>query len=224
MPRRPDRSPQGRPFAIRSARARRELPVMTRASLLVAAVAVVACTSNPLNVATGEFTAPTGLAATAAGDRDLLFIANTGRDGLRALQLCNAPLLLDGGVDPADTCPQSAHGQFVPAPIRLFPALIETGDRPLRVAGVRLNRSSDGSAAGVALVAGAGSSLAVVDGRSLVDTQTTGTAPRAVLQFDPGQGADGGTTAAETVDVVAANPLDPQFDLETGAAAVTAFA
>jgi hypothetical protein len=202
---------------------------MTRASLLIAAVAVVACTSNPLTVATGEFSAPTGLAATAAADRDLLFIANTGRDSLRALQFCNAPLLLDGGVDPADTCPQSAHRQFIPAPIRLFPASIETGDRPLRVAGVRLNRS-DGSAAGVALVAGAGSSLAVIDGRSLVDTQTTGTAPRAVLQFDPGQGADGGTaadggsTAAETVDVVAANPLDTRFDLETGAATVTAFA
>src|SRR5204863_4166292 len=73
----------------------------------------------------------------------------------------------------------------------------------------------------------AGSSLAVVDGRSLVDTQTTGTAPKAVLQFNLGQGADGGTpvaTAAETVDVVAANPLDTRFDLETGAANVTAFA
>jgi len=205
---------------------------MMRASLLIAAVAVVACTSNPLNVATGEFTAPTGLAATAAGDRDLLFIANTGGDSLRALQLCSAPLLLDGGVDPADSCPQSAHGQFVPAPIRLFPASIETGDRPLRVAGVRLTQS-DGGAAGVALVAGAGSSLAVVDGRSLVDTQTTGTAPRAVLQLDLGQAADGGTTADggipvatadETVDVVAANPLDTRFDLETGAATVTAFA
>ncbi|TMA13345.1 MAG: hypothetical protein E6J84_12420, partial [Deltaproteobacteria bacterium] len=101
--------------------------MMTRASPLIAAVAVVACTSNPFNVATGEFTAPSGLAATAAGDRDLLFVANTGRDGLRALQLCNAPLFLDGGVDPADTCPKSEHAQFIPAPIRLFPALIETG-------------------------------------------------------------------------------------------------
>src|SRR5438067_13104839 len=126
---------------------------MTRASPLIAAVAVVACTSNPFNVATGEFTAPSGLAATAAVDRDLLFVANSGRDGLRALQLCNAPLFLDGGVDPADTCPQNEHGQFVPSPIRVFPASIETGDRPMRVAGVRLNQT-DGGAAGVALVAG----------------------------------------------------------------------
>ena len=203
---------------------------MSRASLLTAALAVAACTSNPVTVATGEFTAPTGLASTAAGDRDLVFIANTGRDGLRALQLCNAPLLLDGGVDPADTCPKNQHGQFVPAAIRVFPASVETGHRPIRVAGVRLKRTTDGSAAGVALVAGASSNLAVVDGRTLVEAATSGIAPRPVLQLDLGQATDGGTTAdggvpsTEAVDVVAANPLDPQFDLETGATTVTAFA
>ena len=196
---------------------------MTRTSLLVAIMAAFACSSNVLTVATGEFTAPTGIAATAAGDRDLFFVANTGRDSLRALQLCNYPLLLDGGVDPADTCPKSEHGQFVPAPIRLFPASIETGNRPLRVAGVRLN-SSDGGAAGVALVAGSTSKLAVVDARSFVEAQTTGIDPRPVDYLDLGDlGADAGTPASETVDVVAANPLD-RFDLETGATKVTAFA
>ena len=125
---------------------------MIRRPLLLAALFAAACGTNPANVPVGEFVAPAGLAATGAGDRDVLFIANSGKDGLRALQFCNKALP-DGGVDPTDTCPPNENGQFVPAPIRVFPATVETGDRPIRVAGVRLSRS-DGSSAGVGLAVG----------------------------------------------------------------------
>jgi hypothetical protein len=207
---------------------------MNRALLLLPLLAI-ACSTNPSTVGAGQFNAPTGLAATGAGDRDVMFIANTGRDGLRALQLCNGPRLLDGGIDPADTCPASQDRQFVPAPIRVFPATIETGERPVRIAGVRLSRA-DGSSAGVALVAGSqsapdagpgSSTLAIVDARSLIESQSTGVAPRPVQYLDlAGAAPDGGTLESELVDVVAANPVDPELDIEVSADAgqpVTAF-
>jgi len=194
---------------------------MTRALLILTLVAA-ACSSNAFTAGAGQFTAPTGLAATGAGDRDLLFIANTGGDGLRALQLCNGPLLLDGGIDPADTCPANQNGQFVPAPIRVFPAAIQTGQRPLRVAGVRLS-DADGGAAGVALVAGADSNLAVVDAKALLDSVAGGDAGT-VSHLD--MATDGGTLESQTVDVVAANPVNPDLDIEVSADAgvtVTSF-
>lgn len=181
---------------------------MKRAIVLLAVPAVLACNSTVPNSALGEFSAPTGASATGAGDRDVLFIANSGRDGLRALQLCNAALLPTGSVSPTDTCPAGVNGQFIPAPIRVFPATIETGHRPIRVAGVRLKRA-DGSAAGVALAAGTDSTVAVVDARSLVETQLTpGAVPRDILHLDVG---------ARTIDVIAANPLDPDLDVEVAA-------
>ena len=180
-----------------------------RAILLLASAAVVACNSAVANSALGEFSAPTGASATGAGDRDVLFIANSGRDGLRALQLCNTALLPNGNLSPADTCPTNVNGQFIPAPIRVFAATIETGHRPIRVAGVRLNRT-DGSAAGVALAAGVDATVAVVDARSLVETQLTpGAVPKDILYLDVG---------ARTVDVIAANPMNPDLDVETAAA------
>ena len=190
--------------------------MIRRATLLLALAAVLACNSTVPNSALGGFSAPTGSSATGAGDRDVLFIANSGRDGLRALQLCNAQLLANGSVNPADTCPANVNGQFIPAPIRVFPATIETGHRPIRVAGVRLTHSA--SAAGVALAAGADSTIAVVDARSLVETQLTpGAVPKDILHLDVG---------ARTVDVVAANPMNPDLDVEAAAAPgdpVTAF-
>ena len=198
---------------------------MNRALLLLPLLAI-ACSTNASTVGVGQFNAPTGLAATGAGDRDVMFVANTGRDGLRALQLCNGPLLLDGGIDPADTCPTNQDRQFVPAPIRVFPTTVETGERPMRIAGVRLSRA-DGSSAGVALVTGADSSLAIVDARTLIETQSTGGAPRPVLHLDlAGPAPDGGTLESQLVDVVAANPVDPEVDIEVSAApgrTVTAF-
>jgi hypothetical protein len=179
-------------------------------ALLCSALIVAACNSTPVTSAAGEFTSPTGIGVTGAGDRDLVFIANTGRDSLRAIQLCNAPLLPDGGVDPADTCPEKENRQLVPAPIRLFPATIETGERPLRVAGVRL-KAPDGLAAGIALAVGADSTVAVVDARSLLAAQDEpGAQPHPIDHLDVG---------SLTVDVVAANPLDADRDIEVDAPA-----
>jgi hypothetical protein len=164
-----------------------------------AALLAVACNSTPLNAGSGELTSPTGAAATGAGDRDLVFIANTGRDGLRALQLCNHALLSNGSKAPGDTCPEGENAQFIPSPIRVFPAAIDTGEHPLRVAGARLQRA-DGSGAGVALAVGVNNQVAVVDARSLLDAQQNpGTSPQPIQQLDVGD---------LTIDVVAANPVD----------------
>ena len=179
-------------------------------ALLSAVLVMAACNTTTTPTAIGEFTSPTGMAATGAGDRDVLFIANTGRDGLRALQICNAPPPTDGGVAP---CPANENLQFVPAPIRVFPATIETGDRPLRVAGVRLERA-DHSAAGVALVVGADSNVAVVDARTLVDAQNVpGVKSVTVPSLNVG---------SQTIDVVAANPMVAGLDIETVTPAGTA--
>ena len=183
--------------------------------LLVLALALAACNSNTTPVATGEFAAPSGLAVTSGGDRDLLFIANEGRDSLRALQICTSDGgtfgLPDGGTA-ADTCPDAENLQFVPAPIRVFPATVETGERPRRLAGVRLTRP-DGSATGVVLAVGDDDQLRVVDARNLLEA-----AHHTV--------ADGGSIAkvltlqldSPGVDVVAEALLNPAY-LEVGAAA-----
>ena len=99
-----------------------------RRKLAAAALALAACSNTTAQISSGEINAPIGLATTSAGDRDLLFIANSGKDGLIALQLCNGPTLLDGGVDPADTCKPEENAQFIPGPIRVVPATIETSD------------------------------------------------------------------------------------------------
>jgi len=190
---------------------------LTGRCLMCAALLAAACNSTPLNAGSGELTSPTGIAATGAGDRDLLFIANTGRDGLRALQLCNRALRSNNSKDPSDSCPENENGQFIPAPIRVFPAAIDTGEHPLRVAGARFSRA-DGSGAGVALATGVDNHVAVVDARSLLDAQQRpGTSPRPIAQLDVGDLA---------IDVVAANPVDPGTLVETSKPAgstVTAF-
>ena len=203
---------------------------MRRLLILCGAVLAAACNSNVAQSAVGEFASPTGIAATGARDRDLIFMANTGRDGIRAVQLCNHAILPDGGVDPADTCSASENGQFITAPIRVFAASVETGERPMRLAGARLKRS-DGSAAGVLLAAGVaqqvsnggttdagvtdggvtadgGATVAVVDARSLLDSQNTRIAPKPVQYLPVGSTA---------VDVVTVNPFDPDLDLEATA-------
>ncbi len=179
-----------------------------RGALVCAAMLAAACGSSLITTATGEFSSPSGAAATAAGDRDLLFIANAGQDSLRALQICNHPLRTDGGVDPADPCPAADNLQFVPAPIRVFAASVETGNRPLRVAGARLTRS-DGIPAGVALSVGVDSTVAIVDAYAVVQRADGGV---------PSQ-ADGGAAPlvtrvdvqAQAVDVAVANPLNDRL-------------
>ena len=182
--------------------------------LLVPAVALAivwACGSNPLPAATGQFVAPASFAATSGGDRDLLFIANSGSDELRALQICSTPLLADGGVDPTNTCPSSEDFQFLPGPARLYPATINVVARPTRLAGLRLCVADGGGCSatngGVALVAGADPRLGVVDARHLVDEASHRVTP------------DGGplqTLALEApaLDVVTSPTVDPATQAE----------
>ena len=181
--------------------------------LLLLALCAAACSSTTLPVATGNFIGPVGLAATSAGDRDLLFITSTGSDELRALQICNTPPLADGGVDPANTCPSNEDFQFVPGPIRVFAATVQTGDRPLRLAGARLLRP-DNTKAGVALAVGADDTVRVVDALNLVEAMNHKAAAKAALTLP---------VDAPPVDVVASNALDPATGAEVNSASVKAF-
>ena len=171
--------------------------------------AAAACSSTRSPIASGQLNGASGIAATSAGDRDLLFVANAGGDELRALNICTAA---DGGQrDQNDPCPLTEDYQFVSGPIRLFPASIQANDRPVRLAGARLTWS--GGNTGAVLVAGAESALRVVDAKNIVDQEERGAPP-----------ADAGMVplAAPATDVVAGNQLDG--GLEVGAASVFAFA
>lgn len=99
--------------------------------LVLLAAAVLACGSNPSTIPAGDFSGPTALAIAPLVDRDLLFIANQGSNELRAMTLCHTPN--------ASSCPTAQDLQFLPAPIRVFPASILTGKRPLRLAGLPLS-------------------------------------------------------------------------------------
>ncbi len=191
---------------------------MTRA-IACAALLTAACSQTPTSTPTGEFNSPTGISSVSAGDRDLLLIANSGRDSLRALQVCNRGLL-DGGVDPKDTCATNQDLQFVPAAIRVFPAAVETQNRVVRVAGARVLRN-DGQAAGVGLAVGSSPSVAVIDAYSLAQAPLDAGIPNPVQQFALGT-PDAGPIA---VDVVAANPLTSDSLIETASDAgpVTAY-
>lgn len=174
--------------------------------VLLGLLFAIACGTSVIRVASGQFAAPTGLAVASAGDRDVLFIANEGRDNLRALQICSGPLLPDGGPAPT-TCPASQDFQFVPAPIRVFPGTVEVADRPRRLAGLRLSRADQTNTGGV-LAVGADSTVRVVDARDLVEA--TGGKARPALSLD---------LPAPAVDVVAENPIDPASGLEINAPA-----
>jgi predicted small secreted protein len=141
-------------------------------ALLLAAFTAAAC-SNTVILGSGQFVAPTGLAVVPAADRDLIFVAGTGRDGLRALEICEG---INSDDNVTNTCPEDL--QFVPGPIRVFPANVETNDRPLQLAGAWLNLPvpalPDGGPApvtpqGVVLVVGANKSVRFVDAKNLLD-------------------------------------------------------
>lgn len=185
---------------------------MIRAFFIAGAAAALACNSVQTVFAGGQFAAPTGLAVTSAADRDVLFIANAGQDNLRALQLCNHALFADGGVEPGDTCPRNEDQQFLPGPIRVFPANIETGNRPLHLAGARLLQA-DGSPTGAVLAAGADTDVRVLDARALVDA-AHGKGTKVTVMSVP--------LGTPVSDVIAVNALDG--GVETGAPAVTALA
>lgn len=181
--------------------------------LFALSAALAACSSTIASPATGDFVGPTGLAVAQAGDRDLLFVTSTATDELRALQICTTPLLADGGVDSSSTCLAKEDFQFLPAPMRLFPATVPTGDRPARVAGTRLLRP-DRSKGGVALVAGADSSLAVVDARNIVEAMNHISPARAPILLP---------LSTPVADVVAATSIDPAANIDVTVPAVKAF-
>lgn len=192
---------------------------MTRA-ILPAALMLAACGSTTASVPSGQLSAPAGMAAVSAGDRDLLFIANSGRDGLVAIQLCNRALI-DGGVDPADTCSPKENTQYVPGPIRVLAGTIETSERNARIAGARLTQAApDGGTAvnGEVFTVGADQNLRVVDARFLIDAQE-----QRVSAADAGAVLAPLPLGALGVDVVAANALDPNTDLEVGSPSVRLF-
>ena len=172
-----------------------------------ACAGLIACSNYP-PVASGAFASPTGLAVTSAGNRDLLFIGNQGFDDLRALMLCALPPPTDGSADP---CPAQEDQQFLPGPIRVFPAAIEIANRPLHLAGARLVRP-DGTRTGALLAVGADDTVRIVDALNLVEaaqSRVTAAPPLALTIGSPG------------ADVVAMNATD-SGGLETGSATVTA--
>jgi hypothetical protein len=175
-----------------------------------ALAALVACSSTTPPASSGQLNGVSGITATSAGDRDLLFVANAGGDELRALNICTASV--DGGQrDPNDPCPLAEDYQFVAGPIRLFADSIQTNDRPVRLAGARL--SFNGGNTGAVLVAGAENALRVVDAKNIVDQEDRGATA-----------VDAGIIplAAPATDVVAANQLDGGYEIP--AASVFAFA
>jgi len=192
--------------------------------LVLLAALAAACGNTVTTISSGQFAAPVGLAATSAGDRDLLFVANSGKDGLIALQLCNHALDDAGNIQAGDTCDTNENLQFIPGPIRVFPGTIETAPRTIRVAGARLTLPDggvpDGGANGEALTVGADNTLQVVDARALVDAEHGGAPPFIVVG-----GGDGGVgLGGQGVDVVAVNALDPATDLEVATPSVRVFA
>src|SRR5260370_22581992 len=83
------------------------------------------------------------------------------------------PLLGEGGADRADKCFSSNESaQFIPGPIRVFPANIEVAARTMRVAGARLllpdGGVPDGGANGEALAVGRDDTVRAVHARGRV--------------------------------------------------------
>ena len=89
-----------------------------RLRFLVPLAGALACSTNPSVFPGGDFSGPSGLAIAPVGDRDFLFVANQGANELRAIILCNS------APGASTTCPSNQDGQFLPGPIRVFPASI----------------------------------------------------------------------------------------------------
>ena len=201
------------------------IPCVIAASALGLAMAISCGTPNPLSQS-GDFLAPSGLAVGSARDRDLLFIASAGGDELRALTICSQPssnpdggpaTSADGGVLPADTCPSQEDFQFLPGPIRVFPASIAVNDRPVRLASARL-LGPDGGNTGMLLIGGADTRLAVLDVANVVDVEQGVVPALKQLRYVD-------LITSPPVDVIARNAPSPvQPDVEVGAAVVHGYA
>ncbi len=198
--------------------------------------AASSCGTTPSGSQNANLLAPTGLAVTSAADRDVLFIANAGGDELRALNICTRPTanadggpatFPDGGLLPPDTCSPTEDFHFVPGPIRVFAASVPAGDRPVRLAGVRLlvtpdggiadGGMTDGGNAGAVLVGGAEPRLKMIDAASLIAAQA-GTGPfRTPVNIE--------LVTSPAADVIAINAVSPTApDIEVGSQTVRAYA
>lgn len=195
------------------------------AAAVASVVAASSCGISQTPTQSAGFIAPTGLAVTSAADRDVLFIANAGGDELRALNICTQPAVNpadggpalgpDGGVLPPDPC-SSEDYRFVPGPIRVFPASLAAGDRPVRLAGVRLLAPNGGNA-GAVLVGGADRRLKLIDAANVIAAQEGQAGLKAPASID--------LVTAPPVDVVAVNAVSPAApDIEVGSASVRAYA
>jgi hypothetical protein len=196
--------------------------------------ATSSCGTTPSTSQNANLLAPTGLAVASATDRDVLFLASAGGDELRALNICTQPTtnpdggpatFPDGGPLPADTCSSKEDFHFVPGPIRVFAASIPAGDRPVRLAGVRLlvttdggiDAGVDGGNAGAVLVGGADPRLKMIDAASVIAAQA-GTGPfRTPVDID--------LVTSPPADVIAINAVSPTApDIEVGSPKVRAYA
>jgi len=130
------------------------LPRLNPSALAAFAAAALlqGCTASDVGTTQVQFYGPAGLAVAPAPDRDLLFIASTGGDDLRAITMCNTPSPDDGGA-PVTTCTDAEDFHFLPGPLRVFPGSFPTGNRPVRLASINL-RDSAGNVQGGVLVAG----------------------------------------------------------------------
>jgi hypothetical protein len=210
----------------------RNLVLPCAAAAAVAGVfAASSCGTTPSSSQNANLLAPTGLAVASATDRDVLFIANAGGDELRALNICTQPttnpldggpaIYPDGGLLPPDTCSPKEDFHFVPGPIRVFAASLPAGDRPVRLAGVRLlvttDGGTDGGNAGAVLVGGADPRLKMIDAASVIAAQA-GTGPfRTPVNID--------LVTSPPADVIAINAASPTApDIEVGSPKVRAYA
>ncbi|MFL5363515.1 MAG: hypothetical protein ACJ78U_21315 [Myxococcales bacterium] len=137
---------------------------MAIAAVAAALVIAAACGSTPVITVGATFQSPSAVAVTWAEDRDLIFVANSAGDDMTAMTMCTQVKVADGGYQDnfgnpiPNTCTETEDQQLLPGPIRVFPGSITTGERPTRIAGMRLlgppTATNPNPAFGAVLVAG----------------------------------------------------------------------
>ena len=182
------------------------------AAVVVSAIAAShGCTTTNTITTQVDFYGPSGLTVAPAKDRDLLFIASTGGDDLRAISICNTPVP-DGGSVADTTCTDLEDFHFLPGPIRLFPGSFPVGNRPVRLASVNL-RDADGGVVGGVLVAGVAAQVSVDGGISATADAGTLEALPALMLVDS-VNVLAATRREATIKVPIAIPLDaPPVDV-----------
>jgi hypothetical protein len=165
--------------------------VKTAFAIAIAALAaglaiVAACGTTPVITVGATFQSPFSMAVTWAPDRDLIFVANSAGDDMTAMTMCTQVKAADGGFEDnfgnpiPNTCTETEDQQLLPAPIRVFPGSITAGERPTRIAGLRLQGPAPANTPfGAVIVAGLDTStdggvkqdplLRVIDANNILD-------------------------------------------------------